>query len=530
MKSRQKGWLGLVLAAVMVFTVVLSGCSKNGQKETEVSPAVTSAGTVTPELTDKPEVKKAISEVTLYFPGDAPVGWNEVLAKVNQKLDKDNIGVSLKINWYSWGEYGDVVLLKSTAGEDFDGFLDAPWLHITKMITDGQILALDDYIKNYPNLQKSIPADMWESNKFFGKIYGIPHGITQGNLKGFMIRKDLREKYGLPEIKTLDDVLAFLYKVKENEKDMTPYGYKVDGVDMDRFNPTFWKDQPGAKVPVIGLPISVDVTDSNNPKVLNQLDSKVYDPIQLENFKLIRKLYVDGIFEKGVMQQTDQDNLFLQGKYAAIGIMTDGVASTKFSTITKNVPGAVMEAVFPYADENPKPYSDFKQANYLVVNKNSKNPEKVIALADWLSIKENHDLVQYGVEGVNWSAIGDDQYENVEGNQYIFPGYVLTWRPSLDRTLANMLPGDKKWYDYSKDTANFTYSPLANFTYDDTPFKTEVTKINAVAPALSSPLVAGLVDVEAQMTKLNEALAKAGSAKLADELQKQIDAWVKNKK
>lgn len=48
---------------------------------------------------------------------------------------------------------------------------------------------------------------------------------------GFLIREDLREKYGMPELKTVADVEKFLYIVKEKETTVKPFdigGRKAD--------------------------------------------------------------------------------------------------------------------------------------------------------------------------------------------------------------------------------------------------------------------------------------------------------------
>ncbi|MFD2881987.1 hypothetical protein ACFTAO_49110 [Paenibacillus rhizoplanae] len=114
-----------------------------------------------------------------------------------------------------WTDYGNAVSVKMSAGEEFDMYLDAPWISMNQMIESKSLTELDAAVAARPELKASIPEEMWEYNKFGGKIMGIPLGTTQGQLYGVLIRKDLREKYGLPELKTLDDLEKFLYAVKE---------------------------------------------------------------------------------------------------------------------------------------------------------------------------------------------------------------------------------------------------------------------------------------------------------------------------
>ena len=66
-----------------------------------------------------------------------------------------------------------------------------------------------------------------------------------------------------------------------------------------------------------------------------------------------------------------------------------------------------------------KPVQTFQADNMVVVNANGGDVERALALQDWLSVKANHDLIEYGIEGTDWEAVGDDGLKQL--SQYSFP-------------------------------------------------------------------------------------------------------------
>ncbi|SFS57803.1 extracellular solute-binding protein [Paenibacillus sp. BC26] len=513
----------LVMVTILILIATsLSGCGGNNEANAPAASNGAEAKNANAPAEDKGSAETV--EVKGLFPGDTPQDFDTVLSAVNEKLAKDNVGVKLNIQFIPWSDYGDLVSVKASAGEDFDMFLDAPWLHMNQMITSGSIIPLDDYINSEktPNLVKAIPQQMWDANKFESKIFGIPLGIAQGKINGFVIRKDLREKYGLGPIQSLKDMEAFLYKVKENEKDITPFGMNAMDASLlweNYFSETSWEALN--KYMPIGVSFFVGTSEG---KITALTDVPEYKSFT----EKMTKFYKDGIFSNNIAQEENAPSLFNLGKFAAIKYVADGEEGKKYLDALK-LPGAQLEIVPAYNLGTPKPYSDFKQWNFLVVNKNSKHPEKVLALSDWLSVKENHDLLELGIEGKHWKAVGDDQYETVEGSGYSFPGYVLTWRPTLVRTSVTMMPDDKKWFDYARDANNFTASPYDGFVANTDSIKTELAKATPIETDILKPLGLGVLDSSKGFASAVDAAKEAGGQVIVDELNKQYAAFTAGK-
>jgi putative aldouronate transport system substrate-binding protein len=505
----------VILAGGLSLSMLLSGCGGSGNNN--AAPSGTNAGdTDSAVATTSP---KEIVELKAYFPGDKPTGFEDVLKAVNEKLKEDNVGASLNINFLPWTDYGNSVSVKMSAGEDFDMYLDAPWLSMSQMIASGSIIPLDDMVASRKELKESIPDQMWEANKFSGKIMGIPLGTTQGALYGFIIRKDLREKYGMPELKTVADVEKFLYTVKEKETTIKPF--VIDGRKADKLAIIFGDALNTGSISDLETSVPMFYYSLADKKVIGAWDAQSLD----QSFERATKYYKDGILSKNIAQEQNAQTLFNQGKYAATFYTADGVEGMKYLDALNNE-GAELEVVLPL-DESTKPYSTFQQWNFLSIPKASKHAELVMDVANWLSIKENHDLMEYGIEGKDWEAAGDSGYKSL--SNYAFPGFVLTWRPNLVRTPDNMLPGDKQWYEKASKSDTFNVSPITGFSFEADQVKTEYAKTTPFFDSIFLPLAQGVLTTDSGQKMLQDKVLGVGGQKVIDEIQKQIDTVVAGK-
>ncbi|AIQ37179.1 extracellular solute-binding protein [Paenibacillus sp. FSL R5-0345] len=506
--------ISTILVSGLSLSLLLAGCGGGGNKN--ASPSNSTNGEVsTASTAPATEAPKEIVELKAYFPGDKPNEFEEVMRAVNDKLKADNVGASLNINFLPWSDYGNSVSVKMSAGEDFDMYLDAPWLSMAQMISSGSIIPLDDMVAARKELKDSIPEQMWASNKFEGKIMGIPLGTTQGAMNGFLIRKDLREKYGMPELKTVADVEDFLYTVKEKETTIKPF--IVDGRRADTM-PNLFTDYSNntSKDNYVETTVKMFYYSQKDKKIVGAWEN----PSLQQNFDRITKLYNDGILSKNIAQEQNAQTLFTQGKYAATLYASDGVEGLKYLEALK-IPGVELEVVVPY-DQSAKPYSTFQQWNFMCIPKASKHADLVMDVANWLSIKENHDLLEYGIEGKDWEASGDTSFKQL--SDYSFPGYVMTWRPTLVRTPDSMLPSDKEWFEKSKLAETFLLSPLSGFTFNADQVKTEYAKVSPFYDSLYLPMAQGVLPTDKGLKMMKDKILGVGGQKVVDEIQKQVDA------
>jgi len=471
--------------------------------------------------------------LALLLPGDVPKGWETVLAEVNKKL-KTDLGFTIAPQFIAWSNYQQQSLLKFTAGENFDTALQARWLNMVQLVGSKSVVAVDELIGKYPNLSKTLAPQLIEQNKWSGKLYGIPQVNSAARLHHFTIRQDLAEKLGLGNITTFDQLEKYWYDVKQKEK-ITPIGINSNMPDLlVAFAPVGWLNQHDWENPHVSVQffsggsfpfyLAQDgkTTGSSNPIPFWEA------PGVIDALRKVRKYYQDGIINKDALN-VDSNAIktqFESGRIATRWAMTDGLSSQSLAPLRKAVPSAQLANVVPLGGgKNAKPNQTFQADNFVVLNTKGRSNERAMQLEDWVSIKENHDLISYGVEGTDWKPVGTDRFEQVSA--YSFPGFALCWRQSLEKKIKDITPTENEWFDWAQDYDNFTVDPYASFVPDVTPVKREDSQITAAMTQYGNPLWIGAVDVDKGLDQLKKAVEKAGLSKLQAEMAKQADAYLK---
>src|SRR4051794_5498595 len=176
----KKKALTFFLMLVMAVSVVLSGCSS---KESSGS---ASGG----DSKDKPY---EITMAYLYFTkiDDLPA----VQAEIN-KITKKKINATVKlmpIEAAAWQQQSTLLL---TGNEKVDLILATGTAGYSLPATKGQFLPLDDLLKKYgKGIIDAVPKHVLEGAKVDGKIYGVPSIRDFAANYGFVMRKDIVDKY-----------------------------------------------------------------------------------------------------------------------------------------------------------------------------------------------------------------------------------------------------------------------------------------------------------------------------------------------
>lgn len=456
------------------------------------------------------------------FPGTAPNGFAEVLRTVEAQL-KDTLNVTLDFQFMPTVDYRNKITVMMAAGDDFDIHLNAQWMSLYKMIADGSIQPWDKWLKQYGQaVLQSIPDFMLAANKIDGKIYGIPNGNAYGKVTAWQIRKDLREKYGLPKPTTIAELEEYLLTVKAHEPGLAPAswsgGQTLPGEAMMSLNIHHRSIRSG-----IVETWAYGHADGTIEPFRNLFD----DPYILEMTKTFRRWYLNDLIEHDVLIQTDA-NIFLSGKTAAT--WTDVTRRDRDNLLlAANVPGAEIE-LLKLGQGEQKLTTDFQMWNFVVLNAKSKNPARVVQFLNWIFSDQTHyDLLAYGIEGKHWIDTGNMTMDFPAGmdmkTNYNFPGYVLLWKPGFERLLVNASDEQVYWMKFLQDEQNMVTSPLLGFNPDLSMLKGEFAKCNAIWPTVVMPIRNGVVDPDIEIQKAKKKMAAAGYDKIVAELNRQLDAF-----
>ena len=460
------------------------------------------------------------------LPGDEPQGWAEVKAALNEKLKAD-LGISYTPEFIPWSNFAQSTLLKFTSGEKFDTALEARWLHLDKLLADGALADLTELWNSgkFPELTGSIDPQFVEFSKFKGQIYAIPQVNSFGAYAGFGLRQDLVEKYGIGEVKNYQDLEKFFYDVKQNEPGLIPFGLDsgyvnntVNASPVAFFNEEGW-DSP-TSIGQLGSHAFAYMKNGTSPVPF--WEAPGFD----DAIAKVRQYFVDGIINQDALtaEQATTWSQFTTGVYASTVAVNDGGTTARLGSVVDNVAGAALAEVLPFKDGfDAVVATNFVVGNYVVVNGGSEFAEQSMALQNWLSIKENHDLVAYGIEGRDWKPVGDSEYERL--SDYAFPTFALAWRVGLERTPVGMIESSRAWFDWAKDAAHFTADPLSGFQFDQVPVETEMAQLEAAYTQYVVPLYAGAIDPKQGLSDAKKAFEDAGLDKALTELESQVKAF-----
>lgn len=489
--------------------------------------------------------------VRMMLNGNKPTGFDEVLEEANRR-SQEEIGIKLKVEWISSGDYKQKLNLKMIAGEEYDLVFDAPFLRLKDLSAEGFYADLGDYFNNpdYPGLQYAFSEKVVENNKFYGVNCCIPMMRAYYNgVPAIHYRKDLAKKYGIGtegQINTYDQFEEYLIAIQDNEKEMIPLivsnsrgfytMFQTSTGDLAKHNianlgaggVTFYMYIEDNEVKAIAAEGDGDEAFKDFPEPYN------YD-FNVKRFQKCREW--NKYLDPDSLNETDQNNKFYTGMAGAmIGTLddTEGV----ISNLTAKTPGAELGEFIHFEDVRDMKEgalsTSFMGNNFLCVPEASKKKDMAMKYMDWLfGSQEVHDLFELGIEGVNWlpSKTGDpERYAYAEGNQYTFPGYTMTWNTNYVR-FNDLLPDDVVEYRrYETREESFIPSPLAGFIFNTGPVVTEIAKANAVSTKVSSLLAHGILEdpIKAKQDNVKENRQK-GLNVIEEEIVRQVNEFLANK-
>ncbi|WP_079908724.1 DUF3502 domain-containing protein [Paenibacillus sp. 32352] len=508
-------------AAMLLLTALLMACTNSGAELSDTAKKADNTGD---------GKKQEPVTLKIMVPGDRPKDFDEVIQEAEKRM-ANSVNVKLDVVFVPWADLAQKTQVTLSSGEEIDLIFDAPWLHLTQQIAAGSYAPLDDLLRQYgPTILKNRPQQMWDANKFDGKIMGIPNGNSFLQGRVYYVRKDLREQLNIPPIKTYDELIRFAYAVRDGVPNITPFipaGQDVKkGLSEGAFR-HYWADNKENIAPSPALSESLVLyTKNNDGKIYNLFDQM--EPMVWSWIQNARKLYQDKIISQDVLAIKDEAELLKQGKAAIIASNDFGVRDDVQKALKNANPKAELEAVTFMNLEKGAMVTNSLQYNFISVPVVSKHKERAIQFLEWANQKENYDLLVYGIKDKNWEAVGDDQYK-FEGDGYKWFPFVWVWNPTTDRQDASQDEETKRLNKWTSDASNFKIDKLSGFTFNNAAVSNEISQYVSIEAKYYSALFNGVVDPETYWSKF-KAEAAPLAKKIQLEEQKQIDAFLAGKK
>jgi ABC-type sugar transport system, periplasmic component len=524
-----------MLLLVLLFTMlVASACGNNNsnQKNASVSD---SAGSSTNANSTKPDNSKEVKLVG-YLLGEAPKGMPDVLAALNEKLKKD-INATLELNYIGWGDVASKYPLVLASGEDVDFIFAADWNFYVSEANKGAFTPLDlekmkQLMPKY--MAKQNPA-AFEAATVNDKPYMIPTTTPDRKVSVAVIRKDIMDKVGLKDVKSIAELDPYFAEIKKEYPDMiplnldsqfdisTPYQYLV----YDKFNYS-------------GGPI-----DSGDPKsqgiTYDQADPSGKIISMMEEPMLSAQKYaatiMKGWYDKGYVNKNPYSNKtrskdnFCEGKSGVAFGNTLDIASVMSTCKAKGIDTYLI----PSLGLDGKWGMSSWTGNGIAIPAGSKNVDRTMQALDLIMEDESYvNLVYFGIDGKNYTVTADGKLGLPEGvtsdsNTYP-PDAAGFW--FVDKDYFKPL---NEWTDeyvqhHDQVASYLTDYQYNGFTFNSEKVKSEVANLKNVSAQYASPIYVGIIkDVDSAFTTLADKLKAAGIDKVKAEVETQASAFLANK-
>jgi putative aldouronate transport system substrate-binding protein len=478
---------------------------------------------------------------------------------------KDTLNVKLDIIWSSGADHREKMPLMMSNQEDADLVFDAYWMNLNRLSTQGAYADISRYFTDsqYPGLRSAFPPEyLRQVTNADGSIYAIPFTQAAEDIQVILLRKDLREKYGLAPIQSNAELEAFFKRVKADIDSgalamVSPFAvgpsrgfyYLDDDIIEKRAANVLNIDGTGNGVGMMfDVALSADGKTVLGAATLGDPDSAYARFPAPYNRNTRNDRVINAIPKWAAYAQADRQtetnassNLFDVEKVAAVeGNISNYLnASRTMERLGKSVEAYVY---VPTMQKRERVVSQALTAwNFLCIPRQSKKVDKTMAFIDWLfQSRANHDLFEFGIEGEDWTAVGEDEYADIAGeHKYMFPGYEMTWNPSYIRIDTNYPEEIKALFKYQNDPATYIASPIAGFTFNneaDSTLRTAYASVAGIQATYRPILMLGLAGSPAKAkAALEEYYGKVKNAGLEvirkaviDQVQAYLDREQRN--
>ncbi len=411
--------MALILAAVLALSLAACSKSDNGENKPSAQPSASSAQpsesassvASAPALTaDEAAWKLDTSPVDLtWFVGASWYGrtWGDSL---NSKYITEKTGVNVKIEVPS-GDANEQMTLMMTSGKLPDLISMGSWETAVKKLWEGDhVYALNELADQYDPYFFKVAGDgtlKWYRQEN-GNTYGIPNdsyspnlmhetGMTAAN-QTFLVRKDLYEEMGSPDLSTPDGFLNALQLLK------------------DKYSQ--YKGQPMSPFFAQGnVPYGMTEYLQNLLAVPYEKDGKVYDRMTDPNYiawlKTFRTAYERGLINVDFLVDSDTqvEEKTNNGRYFMMVREWNGMAAVNPMLAASENPDSYYIAVDEPQNSNGDSAKLFpgNMDGWMVtmISKSTKSPERAIRFLTYLASEEGQRDLFLGKEGEMWDMVGD---------------------------------------------------------------------------------------------------------------------------
>lgn len=507
--------LSQLFAVLMTLSILLSGCGTAAPNTTATTAAPkTTEATVAGETAAATEATLEPVELNAWFLAPQVKDLELVNAEVNKVL-KEKINATIKLNYFWWDSYYDKQKLALASGDPIDTMFSPQWWNYETYVSQKAYLPLDDLLAKYgQNIVKNIAPAYLEAPRIEGVLYGIPTNKDMLGVGGVLVNKAMADKYKMDfsGVKTPADFEPFLKTIKENEPGIIPFiSTKGDQTSY------FMMDYSASINGDVGF-----IKTDGDIKVLNTKETEEYKTVQA----LARDWFKKGYINEDVA--TLQDGMPVKKAQKAF-MWAEQLKPGKDKEMEAQL-GYEIVQVYAYQGLPRYTMTGDLTNSMFVIPRASKNPERAMMFLDMMFYdKQLKNLISWGIEGVHYKKVGENQIDYADGVTAENSGYtgMAQWAQGgnqfLDYLWVNESPD--KWVKMKEFNDSAVPTKALGWTFNQEPVKTEIAACTTVGDEFGAALNSGIVDYDEAYPKMQKAYETAGINAIIAEAQKQLDAF-----
>ena len=160
---------------------------------------------------------------------------------LNNYLVSINAGVKADIVNIDFGNLSTVMTLMLSSTEDpIDLFSYAFFSNLSSVVTNEQVIALDDYISQYPDIVKAVGEENMKLGKINGTQYAVPVVGSYATAWYYVLRRDIAEEIGVSDQDgkqiTIEELTAILTDAKAAHPDLVYLPIAEDIISLYNFD------------------------------------------------------------------------------------------------------------------------------------------------------------------------------------------------------------------------------------------------------------------------------------------------------
>jgi putative aldouronate transport system substrate-binding protein len=322
----------------------------------------------------------------------------------------------LDIDFQPHSDHGHQTRLKISAG-DFPDVMQQWGVpeFVLELYENDQLMPMTEYIEASPNMSTTVPENVWKIMTMDGEIMGIPALKESAAGQIFYIRGDWLDEVGMDLPETSDDLLRVFRAFKEARPDAYPFSMRVNFSWGTNIFGMFGVDNNGLAV--------------HDGRIIPQ---QVH-PRMKDALAFFRTMYVEGLIDPEFLlndSPTWQQKI-TSGKVGCwVHVARHGsVWHERVAKALPDEPVDVRTFPTPQAVGYNGPVGQRRRPIGITywVHKQSKNPEAVARLFDWLFTEEGMAFAHLGIP---------EETYTVQNGNYVYDKdaddpEVHMWRSSL---------------------------------------------------------------------------------------------------